>query len=113
MAHLALVPPPGAAPAASPRKRRGPSPALSLTAEEARVLRVSIRGLVKSRYGTIAKLARALKVHPNVLTHKGHPAAALAVALWRETGVPLEVLLRGKLAAVASSSPAPAGGGAA
>jgi hypothetical protein len=112
MSHLQLVPPPGAAPPVAPsRRRRGPSAALSLTDAEVRTLRASIRGLVRTRYASLAALARAIGVEPGVLTRKKRPSPALAVALWRETGIPVETLLRGKLAAVpAPTAPVTEGG---
>jgi hypothetical protein len=110
--HLHVVRPdtPGQDP---PRHRRGiPAASLSLTAEEARHLRASIRNVARARYGTLAALARALGVHPGVLTRQRRQTPALAVALWRLTAVPVEVLLSGKLAAVPAPQPeaAPTGG---
>ena len=66
---------------------------------------------MRSRYGTIVKLARAIQVDPHVLTRKRRPSPALAVALWRETGVPVEQLLTAQLAAV-SVAPSTEGGAA-
>ena len=86
-----------------PKRRRGiPSPALSLTIDEARHLRASIRNIARAKYGTLRKLAAALGVKPSSLTRKQLPSAGLAVALWRLTGTPVEALLTGKLAAVPS-----------
>jgi hypothetical protein len=39
-------------------------------------------------------------VPPQALTRKRRPSPALAVALWRLTGIPVKVLLSGKLAVV-------------
>jgi len=90
----------------SPR-RPGRSGSLSLTREEAQHLRASIRNLARVRYGTLRKLGAALGVHPNVLTRSRHQSAALAVAVWRLTGIPVEVLLTGKLAVVPATLDAP------
>jgi hypothetical protein len=103
---LHLVPPPGS----SPKGRRGcPSPALSLTDDESRHLRAAIRSIARS-YGNQRGLARALGLSRDALTpaHR-RLGAALAVALWRLTGVPLDVLLRGKLAAVPAPKREPDG----
>jgi hypothetical protein len=89
--HLSLVT--GETPAAP--KRRGRTDALSLTREEARHLRAAIRGIARTRYGTIAAMGRALGVSPYILTRRKHPSAALAVAVWRLTGITLDKLLRG------------------
>ncbi len=89
------------------RRKRSRAPSLFLTPDEARHLRASIKNIARARYGTQRKLAAALGVDPNVLSRKRRPSAALAVALWRLTGTPVEELLSGKLAAV------PATGGAA
>ena len=97
-----------------PARRRGvPSACLSLTREEARHLRASARNIARTHYGTLAALARALGVVPVVLTRRKHPGAGLAVALWRLTGIPVEAMLTGKLAAVPSPAAPPASGGAA
>ena len=85
------------------RRPRTHAPALSLTDAEARCLRVNIRNIARTRFGTLAAMARALGVVPRVLTRKRRPSPALAVALWRETGTPLDELLRAGLAAVPST----------
>jgi hypothetical protein len=109
--HLRLVPPPGA-PATPARRRKGnPSPALSLSPDEVRALRAATRNIART-YGSLRALARALGIDPGILTRKKRPSPALAVALWRLTGIPVEQLLRPTLAAV-PSAPAPAGNGAA
>ena len=106
---LTLVhPPPGGNGGRPPTRRRGvPAPSLSLTAEEARHLRAATRNIARARYGTLRKLADALGIVPSILTRKRHPSPALAVALWRLTGVPVEELLRGKLAPVPEPVGAP------
>jgi hypothetical protein len=101
---LRLVEPPGAP--AAPR-RRGRSHALSLTAEEGRHLRASIRNIARRHYGTIAAMGRALGVAPYILTRRRRPSAALAVAVWRLTGIPVETLLRGGVVAVPALAPLP------
>ncbi len=95
------------------RRRKGiPAPSLSLTADEARHLRAAARNIARTRYGTLRKLAGALGIHPYILTRRKHPGPGLAVALWRLTGTPVEVLLSGKLAAVPSPAPGKEGGAA-
>jgi hypothetical protein len=96
MTHLRLVPPSGGEP---PRRRGGRhAAALSLTEDEVRHLRAAVKGIARS-YGGKAGLARALGLG-NPTLRKRRLSAALAVALWRLTGIGLDVLLRGKLAAV-------------
>jgi hypothetical protein len=97
-----------------PRRPRGiPSPALSLTPEEVRHLRTSIRNIARRHFGTIAALARALKVNAGVLTRKRRQSPALAVALWRLTGISVEDMLSGKLAPAPALAPLPSKDGAA
>jgi hypothetical protein len=110
--HLHVVRPvvPGQVTDPPKRRRRGiPSPSLSLTPDEARCLRASVRGIARTRYGTLAKLAGALGVVPGILTRKRIPSPGLAVAVWRLTGIPVETLLSAKLAAV-PSTPSTIGG---
>jgi hypothetical protein len=110
--HLRLLPSPGDAPAGPKRRRAGiPSTALSLTPDEVRHLRAATRNIART-YGSLAALARALGVHPNVLTRKRRPSPALAVALWRLIGTPMDSLLRPTLAAVPAPATAPQGGAA-
>lgn len=97
MSHLRVLPPPGTP---DPARRRGRSGALSLTADEARHLRASIRNIARVRYGTLAALADAMKVHRTVLTRRRNQGPGLAVAVWRLTGIPVETLLTGGLAVV-------------
>jgi hypothetical protein len=99
MGHLRLV----TDPPRPPGRRGCPSPALFLTAEETRHLRAAIRGLVKTRYASIAALARELGIDPRILTRRRRPSAGLAVAVWRVSGIPLDVLLRGGLSIVPAS----------
>lgn len=90
------------------RRRYAPAASLSLTDAEIRCLRAAIRGLARTRYGSLAALARAIDVCPTVLTRKKRPGPALAIAIWRASGVPMERLLRGGIEAV----PSPKEGGA-
>lgn len=103
MSHLHRV---TAAPAAA--RRRGRAPGLSLSPDEAKHLRAAIRGLARTRYASLAALARALGVHANVLSRSARrPHPGLAVAVWRLTGIPLDVLLTCKLAVVPATLDAP------
>ena len=96
---LRLLPPPGEGPAGR-RKGGRQCPALRLTPDEVRHLSAAVRAVARS-YGGKAGLARVLGCDPGTLNPgRKHPGAALAVALWRLSGLPLDVILRGKLAAV-------------
>jgi hypothetical protein len=97
MGHLHLVTDTTAAPRKSARQG-----SLCLTTDEARHLRASIRNIARARYASLAAMARELGIGPGVLTRKKRPSPALAVALWRLTGIPVEVLLSGKLVVVPS-----------
>jgi len=110
--HLRLVPPPGEAPAPPARRRKGNlSPALSLSDDEVRALHAATRNIART-FGSLAALGRALGVSPRILTRKVRPSPALAVALWRLTGIAVETLLRPTLAAVPAPAPVPQGGAA-
>jgi hypothetical protein len=87
------------------RRKHTPSPALFLTADESRHLRASIKNIARARFGTLAKLAAALGVDPQILSRKRHPHPGLAVAVWRLTGTPVEELLSAKLAVVKDGAP--------
>jgi hypothetical protein len=77
-----------------PARRKGrPSPALSLTTDEARHLRASIRNVARTRFGTLTKLAAAIGVSPNVLTRKCRPHPGLAVALARVSEMSVDAVL--------------------
>jgi hypothetical protein len=84
-----------------PPERRTRSAALRLTPEEAKHLRVAIRKVAAARGGFVA-LAVAIGIPTNTLYHaanpKGRPSAALAIRLAGVAGVPVEVILTGKLA---------------
>ena len=104
---LRLVPPPRAEGQDPPARRRGHAPALSLTDEEARALRLSVRNIARS-YGGMAGLARALGVNVCSLGHrKTRPHPGLALALSRLTKIPVEHLLSPKIAAVPSPPASP------
>jgi hypothetical protein len=61
-----------------PKRRKGhPSPALSLTTEEARAVRASARNIARQHFGTLTKLASALGVDPRILTRRKHPSPGL------------------------------------
>jgi hypothetical protein len=111
--HLRLVPAPGEAPATPTRRRKGnPSPALSLTEEESKHLKAAIRNIART-FGGLSALARALGVTPAAFGRKRRLLTpAVAVALWRLTGTPLDVLLRPTLAAVPAPAPATGDGAA-
>jgi len=90
------------------KRRRGRAPGLSLSQEESRHLRVAILGLVKMRYASLVAFARALGVDPGILSYRRRRLSpGLAVAVWRLTGVPVEVLLSGRLAVVPATLDAP------
>ncbi len=113
---LTLVhPAPGGQATGLPKRRKGlPSPALSLTIDEARAVRASARNIARARFGTLAKLAAALGIAPGILTRKRPPGAGLAVALARVSGMTVDAVLGWPgLSVVPAAPPAPlAGGGA-
>jgi hypothetical protein len=96
-----------------PKRRKGrPSPSLSLTPDEARHLRASIRNVARVHFGTLIKLANAIGVAPRVLTRKaGLPSAGLALAVARVSGVSLDAML-GRVALAAVPTPPALLGGA-
>jgi hypothetical protein len=100
---LVLVHPPrGGNGGDPPTRRKGfPARSLSLSPDEARHLRAACRNVART-FGSLTKLGRALGIEPAILTRKKHPSPGLAVALWRLTGTPMDVLLHGPLAAVPS-----------
>lgn len=61
------------------RRRRGPSPALSLTSDESRALRATIRNAGRA-YGSIACFADAMRVPVKTLYKLSRHGAALALA---------------------------------
>jgi hypothetical protein len=101
--HLRVVDPA----ASPPPRRRGPALALRLTDEEVRHFRAAVRGLARTRYASVAAIAREIGVNRNVLTRRSRPSGALVIAIWRLTGIPVDKLLGGKLAAVPSPGGAP------
>ncbi len=102
MSHLHLV-----TDKPAPPRRRGRAAGLSLSSEEAKHLRAAIRGLAKTRYANLVALALALGVTPRMLYRRGRPHPGLAVAVWRLTAIPLDVLLTGKLTIVPATLDAP------
>lgn len=87
------------------RRKHRPAPSLFLTAEEGRHLRAAARNIARQRSGTMAALARELGLEASAFSRKRGGSPGLAVALWRLTGVSLDELLRGKLAAVPGGAP--------
>jgi hypothetical protein len=69
-------------------RRRGVRPPPVLTVEQERAAKASIRGLARSRYGTLAGMAEALGLHRN----------SIRQALSKRRGVSAEILLRAALA---------------
>ena len=82
----------------APRTR---STALRLTQEEAHAVRVAIRKVAAARGGYVA-LAVKIGIPTSTLYHAvrptGRPSPGLAIRLAAVAGVPVEVLLTGKLA---------------
>jgi hypothetical protein len=93
MLRLVHPAPAGNVPAPSHHRR---SPALSLTDEEVRHVRAAVRGAARS-FGSLQNLAAALGVGRKTLSAKHRPAAGLAVALARLTGLSLDAMLSGRL----------------
>lgn len=86
MSHLKIVrdEPPA-------KRRRGVRTPL-LTAEQERAAKASLRGLARSRYGTLAGMAEALGLHPD----------SIRQAVGKRRRLSAELLLR---AALATSTP--------
>lgn len=75
-----------------PRRRKGaPSPALSLSDNEARAVRAAARNIARN-FGGIGKLAAALDVDPSILRAL-RPSPAVAVALARISGMSVDTVL--------------------
>src|SRR5436305_1258046 len=84
------------------RRKCAHSPLLSLTPDEARHLRASIRNVARA-YGSLACLAAVLGVNASALTRKHkHPSPGLALAVARAAGMTLEAVIGGKLSAAGS-----------
>lgn len=94
---LRLLPPPGEGqdPPAE-RRHRGPSPSLSLTTDESRSLRATIRNAGRA-YGSIACLADAMHIPVKTLYKTKRHGAALALAVARAAGMTVEAVISGKL----------------
>src|SRR5262249_50068105 len=100
VSHLRLV---TDVPRPSAGRRGCPSPALSLTKEEAQHTSAG-RSVARQDAVRQPRRARAgVGIHRAVLTRTRQPSASLAVAVWRLTGIPLDVLLRGGLSVVPAS----------
>ena len=84
-----------------PPEPRARSTALRLTAEEAHAVRIAIRKVAAARGGYVA-LAVKIGIPTSTLYHAvrptGRPSPGLAIRLAAVAGVPVEVLLTGKLA---------------
>lgn len=94
------------------RRHRRPSPALSLTHDEACAVRAAARNIARQHYGTLAALAAVLGVVPGILTRKRRPSAGLAVALARVSGMTVDAVLGRTGLAVVQAPSAPKGGAA-
>jgi hypothetical protein len=83
-----------------PRERRERSSALRLSPEEAHAVKVAIHKIAKARGGYIA-LAVRIGIPPATLYHAARPGSrpspGLAIRLAAVAGVPVEVLLGGKV----------------
>lgn len=98
---LRLVdPPPGGNGTDPPARRRGRSPALSFTPDEARHLRAAIRNTARA-YGSTECLAAALEVPVKTLYQalapKRRASGLLAIRIARAAGMALEAIIGGKL----------------
>lgn len=86
--------------AVDPPEARTRSSALRLTPEEARAVKVAIRKVAAARGGYIA-LAVRIGIPPSTLYHAARPGSrpspGLAIRLAAVAGVPVEVLLGGKV----------------
>lgn len=78
------------------RRRRGPSPALSLTPDESRSLRACIRNTGRA-FGSLGCLAAAIGVPKGTLARAKRHGAALALLVARAAGMTVEAVLGGKL----------------
>lgn len=102
MSKLRLVHPPGQQPPRAPRGRR--SPALSLTADEVRRLRIAIKNTARA-YGGLDVLASVCGLSHNSMesalyARKHQPSAALALLVARAAGVHLEAILSGQISEI-------------
>jgi hypothetical protein len=111
MLHVVRSAPQSQGTAPSKRHRPRPSPSLSLTSDEARHLRASIRNIARVHFGTLRKLACAIGVAPRSLTRTGLPSAGLALAVARVSRVSLDAML-GRVALAAVPTPPALLGGA-
>jgi hypothetical protein len=99
--HRPVHPPPAAGQDTDPPARRTRADALRLSPAEAHAVRVAIRKVANARGGFVA-LSVALGIPTNTLYHAARPGSrpspGLAIRLAGVAGVPVEVLLGGKLA---------------
>lgn len=95
---LRLVhPPPGGNGTDPPTRRKGAhAPALSLSTDEARHLRATIRNVARA-YGSLECLAAVIGVRATSLTHKRPPSPGLALAVARAAGMSVEAVISGVL----------------
>lgn len=81
-----------------PTRRRGRSPALSLTPSESRALRTTIRNLGRA-FGSMVCMADAIGIPVGTLYKLKRHGAALALAVARAAGMSVEAVIGGKLTA--------------
>ena len=94
---MLVQPPPGGNATDPPKRRRGArSPALSLTTDEARHLRATVKNTARA-YGGLDVLASVIGVDPSTLNRKTRPSPALALAVARAAGMSVEAVIGGKL----------------
>lgn len=83
-----------------PKRRRGPSPVLSLTAEEAQHFRAALRNAARA-YGSWACLASAIGVPVASLTQaigkRRRPSGVLVIRAAKAAGMSVEAMLSGSL----------------
>ena len=78
------------------KRKRGRPSSLSFTPEEARNVRLAIRGAART-FGSLAKLARTIGVRPRALHGKRCPGPSVALAVARVAKLSLDAMLAGKL----------------
>jgi hypothetical protein len=82
---------------ATPKRRRGPSPCLSLTAEEVRHLRAATRNAVRA-YGSASALAAvvgvpAQTIHTVTAAKGPRPSGTLAIRIAKAAGMSVEAMI--------------------
>jgi hypothetical protein len=90
---------------ATPKRRRGQSPCLSLTVEETRHFRVSLRNVARA-YGGFPVLAQVVGVPVETLYKalRRRPSGALALRVAKAAGMHVETLLFGELSSAGRCS---------